>query len=136
MKKKGVIVIGSGRLGANIASLRSLQGEDVLIVDKNSESFRRLAETFSGFEIIGDSLDLKVLEDAGIKHIAEIVVTTGNDNINILLSHVAHFIYKVPKITVRLEDVDKAKLLVGTPIKAIYPFALSMNEFTKISSED
>ncbi len=136
MKRKGIIVVGCGKLGASIATLRSTKGEDVLIIDPDSNSFRRLSENYSGYEIIGDGTDLKTLENAGIKHTRQMIITTDNDCTNILIAHIAHFIYKVPSIFVRLEDVEKAKLFENTSVKVIYPFILSLNEFTRMESEE
>lgn len=136
MRKNGVLVIGCGRLGANIAMLRSLSGENVTVLDRDENSFRRLEESYGGYQIVGDGCDLKVLEEAGIKTVKEVVITTENDNTNLFISHVCYYQYKVQKIFVRLDDVKKSILLEDTNIKAIYPFLLSMNEFTKIESEE
>lgn len=46
MKRNKFIVIGSGRLGSNIATQMSELGEDVIIVDATDDSFRKLHESF------------------------------------------------------------------------------------------
>jgi trk system potassium uptake protein len=133
MKRNRFIVIGSGRLGASIATKMSELGEDVHIIDVNDDSFRKLQETFSGLEIVGDATDQAVLENAEIKYAKTVVITTDSDNINIFLSHVCYYVYNVPNIFVRLNDSDKGALLEGTNIKAIYPFILSLNEFMRLN---
>lgn len=129
MKRNKFIVIGSGRLGANIATKMSEMGEDVIIIDSTEDAFRKLQESFSGYEVVGDATDLAVLENAYIKHAKTVVITTDSDNTNIYLSHICYYVYNVPKIFVRLSDTDKGRLLEGTYIKAIYPFTLSLGEF-------
>jgi trk system potassium uptake protein len=133
MKRNRFIVIGSGRLGASIATKMSEKGEDVHIIDLSDGAFRKLQETFSGIEIVGDASDLAVLEDAQIKNAKTVVITTDSDNINIFLSHVCYYIYNVPNIFVRLNDSDKGALLEGTNIQAIFPFILSLNEFIRLN---
>lgn len=132
MKRNKFIVVGSGRLGSSIATKMSEMGEDVLIVDMSDDSFRKLQETFSGYEVIGDATDLMVLENAFIKQAKTVVITTNNDNTNIFLAHVCYYIYDVPEIYVRLSDTDKGALIDGTTIKAIYPFNLSIEEFLRL----
>lgn len=134
MKRNKVIVVGCGRLGANIATKLSEMGEDVHILDNNEDAFRKLRDTFSGFEIVGDATDLLVLENAQIKQAKSVVVTTNNDNTNILIAHIAYYIFNVPKIVVRLSDNDKGELLEGTRITAIYPFSLSLNQYLMMNN--
>lgn len=136
MKRNKFIVIGSGRLGANIATRMSDRGEDVIILDIKHESFRKLNESFSGYEMTGDATDMSVLEEAYINYAKTVVITTDNDNTNIFLAHVCYYIYNVPQIYVRLNDNDKGRLLQGTYIKAIYPFTLSYNEFVALFDEE
>ena len=83
MKRNKFIVIGSGRLGSSIATRMSELGEDVLIVDSNDDSFRKLHEAFSGYEVVGDATDMLVLENAYIKQAKTVVITTNNDNTNL-----------------------------------------------------
>lgn len=133
MKRNKVIVIGSGRLGSNIAAQMSQIGEDVLIIDSNNDSFRKLKETFSGYEVFGDATDLNVLENAYIKQAKTIAIVTNDDNVNLYLAHVCYYMYDVPHIFVRLSDTDKGRLIEGTTIKAIYPFNLSIEEFMRLN---
>lgn len=129
MKRNKFIVIGSSRLGSNIATKMSELGDDVIIIDKNENAFRKLKESFSGYQVIGDATDLSILENSYIKHARTVVVTTNSDNVSIFLAHICYYIYNVPKIFVRLSDIDKGYLLEGTTIKPIFPFSLSFTEF-------
>jgi len=129
MKRNKTVVIGSGRLGANIAAKLSDLGNDVLIIDKDGSSFRKLSETFSGY-VVGDATDLGILEnEAFIKEAKEVIITTDSDNVNLFIAHICFFIYDVPNIYVRFSDTDKGKLIEHTTIRAIYPFILSIEDF-------
>jgi len=136
MKRNKFIVIGSGRLGSNIATKMSELGEDVIIIDATDDSFRKLQESFSGYQVVGDATDLSILENAYIKHAKTVVITTDSDNVNIFLSHICYYIYNVPNIFVRLADTDKGDLLEGTSIQAIYPFTLSLSQFMDLYSKE
>ena len=131
-----VLIIGCGRLGANIAALASEKGQNVIVVDRNHNSFDRLPESFSGYRVTGDATDLSLLEEAYIKTAKEAVIATCDDNVNLFLAHVACLIYEVPSIYVRLDDPERGALLNGLKVRAIYPFELSINKFNLMKGED
>lgn len=131
MKKDKAIVIGSGRLGSYIASELSIQGHDVIIIDKDGDAFRKLSDQYSGYRYIGDAVDSEVLEQAGIEDADILIATTNNDNTNLFVAHVASMIYFVEKVYLRLGDIEKSTLIENTSIHAIYPFKLSMEEFKR-----
>lgn len=132
MKRTKSIVIGSGRLGASIAAMLSDQGKDVIIVDKEQASFRKLNETFSGYDVIGDATDMSVLEnEASIHEADEVIITTDSDNVNLFIAHLCYYMYHVPNIYVRFTDNDKGVLVEKTNIQTIFPFVLSIDDFNQ-----
>lgn len=135
MKKTSILrnktlIIGCGRLGASIANKDSSSGKNVLIIDLDEAAFENLSDSFSGYKFIGDVTDLSLLEEAYITSAKEVIITTGNDNINVYLAYVAREIYNVPNIYVRLDDPNLELLLRGLDVHAIYPFELSLDKFT------
>ena len=86
MKNK-IIVIGCGRLGSSIANENSRKGDDVLVMDTDKSSFSRLDEQFSGIFTVGDCTSTEDLEEIGIENAGEVVITTGDDNINLLVTY-------------------------------------------------
>ena len=132
MKKNRVVVVGSGRLGSNIATELSQLGQDVLIIDKKASSFRQLGDSFSGYDVVGDATDLSILEiDTFIEETNEVIIATDNDNVNLFIAHICYYIYHVPHVYVRFSDTDKGKLIENTTIQAIYPFILSFDDFMR-----
>lgn len=133
-KAESILIIGCGRLGACLAGSLSQQGYQVCIIDKDEDSFRKLPESFSGYELNGDATDIDVLVRAGISDVNMVAVTTENDNVNCLIAQVASRIYSVNKVYTRLNDTNKEKLLDGFNIEVIYPFKLAVEEFERLSS--
>lgn len=127
--KNKTLIIGCGRLGASIANKDSLAGKNVLVVDKDQTSFELLSDRFSGYTFVGDVTDISFLEEAFISSAKEIIITTGNDNVNVYLAYVARNIYNVPNIYVRLDDPSLEVILRGLDVHAIYPFELSSDKF-------
>lgn len=126
------MIIGCGRLGASIANYSSSQGNDVIVIDKDANSFNKLDETFSGYTVPADATDIEELKDAFIDSTKEVIISTENDNVNLFLAHVCSEIFGVPYVYVRFDDPDKGFLISGTSVKAIYPFQLTMAALNKM----
>ena len=62
-----VVIVGCGRVGSELASLLSLEGHDVVIIDKQFEAFSRLGDAFNGIMITGSGVSTRVLQEAGIE---------------------------------------------------------------------
>ena len=133
MKNK-FVVIGCGRFGARVANESSKEGENVVIIDSDPSSFDRLDEDYSGYTLTLDATDISSLSEEGyIKDAYRILIATGDDNVNLLLSHVASSIYGIGEIFVRFNDPSFSSLVKGMNIKAIYPFELSLRKYQLLS---
>ncbi|MBQ2070331.1 MAG: TrkA family potassium uptake protein [Bacilli bacterium] len=118
-------VIGCGRLGGAIANYSSAQGDSVIVIDPNPNCSDNLTEVFSGNLLHFDASDVEGLKEAGIENAKEVIITSGDDNLNLFLAHLCSKIFGVPYVYVRFDDPDKGLLCQGASIKAIYPFQLS-----------
>ncbi len=106
---KYIIIVGCGKTGRELAVAFSLQ-DNVVIVDINQHALNSLGEDFNGKKILGNALDVDVLEKAGIKEADILVLLTGNDNLNIVISKVAKKRYNVKKIALQVYDTSKKKI--------------------------
>ncbi len=127
--KNKTLIIGCGRLGSSMANKCSLEGKNIVVVDKNPDAFDRLSDAFGGLTMVGDVTHLDFLQEAHISTAKEIIITTGDDNINVFVAHIARKIFDVPEIYVRLDSPENEVLLKGLAIKAIFPFELSYDKF-------
>lgn len=135
MKKKNYIIIaGCSRFGANIASILSDKGEDVVILDIDKNNFRKLSKDFGGFKIEGDATDIDVLINSGIEKAKILVAATDDDNVNIMISQIARQIFSIDKVVSRLYDTEKEIAYNDFGINIIYPAKLTINEFEKVLS--
>lgn len=128
-KRERVIIVGCGRLGGRLATRLSDEGYQVVIIDNRPAAFHKLPDSFGGFPIEADGIDLNTLKYAEISDAQLFVAATGNDNINNLLAQIASRIFGVPNVYVRFDDTDKERLIRGFNIHGIYPFKLSMAAF-------
>lgn len=133
-KRKNVIVVGCSRFGGKLAGSLSSLGYNVTIIDKNENSFMKLPDNYSGYEVCADGTDANILKENGIENTQIFIAVTESENVNILAAKIASEIFSVPEVYLRLTNVEKDSLITNENIKAIYPFKLSIDEFTRISS--
>lgn len=126
--KQYTVIIGCGRLGANLANTLSDKGENVLIADCNKESFRKLSSSFGGLTLLGDATDLDLLTEAQVHKADAIVIVTDNDNVNIMVAQIAKELYHVPRVIARLYNPDCECVYREFGIDTICPAILSANE--------
>jgi trk system potassium uptake protein TrkA len=105
-----VIIVGCGRVGSELAKLLSHEGHNVVIIDKNSDSFKRLGKKFNGLTMVGNGFDTNLLKEAGIEKADAFCSVTNGDNTNILSSQVAKKIFKVPRVIARIYDPQRAEI--------------------------
>lgn len=102
-----VVIAGCGRVGSQLATLLAGEGHDVVVIDKNEGSFRRLGSNFSGKTLQGNAYDLDDLKEAGIENADVFCALTNLDNTNIMASQVAKKIFKVPEVIGRLYNPER-----------------------------
>lgn len=99
-----VIVVGCGRMGAELAYQLYRQGNQVVVIDQSTNSFDNLDPGFRGRTIEGDGLAQDVLNRAGMPEADGVAVVTNSDVVNAVIGHVAQSVYHVPKVIVRNYD--------------------------------
>ena len=99
-----LIVVGCGRVGAELAYRLFKGGHQVIVVDSNRESFNRLHPDFRGRTLEGEGLAENVLDRAGIKEADGLAAVTNSDTLNAVVAHTARTFYHVPVVVARNYD--------------------------------
>jgi len=105
------IVVGCGRLGAELAYRLFQQGHQVTIIDTNEEAFERLDPKFQGRTVVGDPFSKEVLQRAGIEHADGLAAVSNLDSHNAIVAHIARSVYHVPNVVVRNYDPKLRRVL-------------------------
>lgn len=98
------IVVGCGRVGAELAYRLYKGGHQVVVVDSNKEAFNRLHPDFRGRTLEGEGLAENVLEHAGIKEADGLAAVTNSDTLNAVVAHTARVFYNLPIVVARNYD--------------------------------
>ena len=105
-----VIIVGCGRVGAELAKLLSGEGHNVVIIDKKRSAFARLGDAFNGLTLDGNGFDQALLKQAGIEKADAFCAVTNGDNTNLISAQVAKRIFSVPKVIARIYDPQRAHI--------------------------
>jgi trk system potassium uptake protein TrkA len=98
------IVVGCGRVGAELSYRLFKSGHQIVVVDSNKEAFNRLPPEFRGRTLEGEGLAENVLERAGIREAQGLAAVTNSDTLNVVVAHTARTVYNVPTVVARNYD--------------------------------
>ncbi len=116
-----VVIMGCGRVGAQLAGLLDAEGYQVTVLDINASSFRRLEPTFSGTALVGNGIDEEMLRRAGVEEADIFVALTQGDNRNVMSAQIAKHIFKVPRVICRIYDPLRQELYDTLGLEAFSP---------------
>ena len=116
-----VVIMGCGRVGAQLAALLDNEGHNVTVLDIEAYSFRRLPSDFNGTALLGNGIDEAVLKKAGIEEADIFVALTQGDNRNIMAAQIAKHIFNVPRVVCRIYDPLRQELYSTLELEAFSP---------------
>ncbi|MFH0775870.1 MAG: TrkA family potassium uptake protein [bacterium] len=102
-----IIVIGCGRVGAELSCDLASEGHNVVVIDRNQAAFAQLGEGFNGITIPGSGFDEETLKEAGIEKADAVACVTDKDNVNIISAQVAKKVFGVQRVLARIYDPKK-----------------------------
>jgi trk system potassium uptake protein TrkA len=127
-----VIIVGCGRMGAELANQMWHDGHDVTVVDKNPQAFYRLGAGFKGATVEGIGFDREVLIRAGVERADALAATTSGDNSNIITARVARNVFHVPKVIARLYDPRRAEIYQRLGLQTVSSTAWGVNRAVQL----
>lgn len=104
-----VVILGCGRTGATLALELSSRGHKVTVIERNPESLRRLGKQYPCRIVLGNGLDVDVIEKAGTQDADAFFAVTRGDNTNLMAAHIVRSKYKTPKVCVKVADPQRAE---------------------------
>jgi trk system potassium uptake protein TrkA len=102
-----IIVVGCGRVGAELATSLAEEGNDIVVIDKDPKAFDRLGPIFNGVTIVGTGIDTDILERANIDKANALAAVTNDDNVNLMVSQVAKEIFGISNVVARVNKPNQ-----------------------------
>ncbi|MBC8275417.1 MAG: TrkA family potassium uptake protein [Chloroflexi bacterium] len=116
-----IVIMGCGRVGAQLASLLDADGHSVTILDIDAHSFRRLPPSFGGMALVGDGTNEEMLRKAGVGEADAFVAVTQGDNRNVMAAQIAKHVFNVPKVLCRIYDPLRKDVYEALGLEAVSP---------------
>lgn len=116
-----VVIMGCGRVGAELARMLDAEGHDVTVLDIDANAFRRLPKEFRGRALVGNGIDQDALRRAGIEDADAFVAVTQGDNRNVMAAQIVKHIFNVPRVVSRIYDPSRAEIYRTLGLETINP---------------
>jgi trk system potassium uptake protein TrkA len=116
-----IVILGCGRLGAQLAVSLDAKAHQVLVLDRDGASFSRLGPDYKGRRMVGDGLDVDVLLAAGVGEADAFVACTSGDNRNLTACQFAREIFGVPKVISKVSDPLRGQIYADLGLLTVSP---------------
>ena len=122
-----ILVMGCGRVGALVATALWKEGHQVVVLDANPESLRRLPEDLQQEAIVGDGTLEEDLRKGGIENTDAFVAVSTGDTANILAAQMAEHVFRVNKVICRIDDTARYEIYTELGLRAVSSTQLLSN---------
>lgn len=99
-----VIIVGGGKLGAELASRLLERGSAVILIEENEHRARRLSEMGKALILTGDGTDMRRLQSIDLRTTDVFVAVTGIDEDNLVACQLAAAAFGVTRVLARMND--------------------------------
>jgi trk system potassium uptake protein len=124
-----IVIIGGGVAGNTLAKHLTGEGHEVVMVERDEERAKTLAEGTDALVIHGDGSEPEILKDAGIEKADAVAILTRDDNTNLTIIQILKK-FDVKRIVARVNDPNKQDLYIGLDIAAaISPISAMVSYF-------
>ncbi len=101
-----IIIIGAGEVGYHIASRLAAENKEVVVIDRNADSVRRINENVDVDAVCASGSSPEVLEKAGLKNADVLLAVTDSDEINLVACLIADMISPSTRKLARIREGD------------------------------
>ena len=130
-----VMIIGCGRVGSVLANRLDEEGHQVVVLDRNQQSFRRLSEKFSGERIVGNGLVEEFLRPTLEKKTDILFAITDKDNINLMIAQRVKLNFQLGRVIAVVHDSILAGLYKELAVETVCPTDLVIDDILKTIQE-
>ncbi len=115
-----ILIVGGGKVGYYLAKRLKLNKHAVSLIEKDESICQTIARDLDILVIKGDGCDVRILDEADIRHSDVVVALTGDDEDNIIICQIAKELYSVSRTVARVNDSDNehtfSELGVDVPV--------------------
>jgi len=103
-----IVIAGLSNIGRNLAELLAKEGNEVLVIDRDTAKCTAIAEAFEVTAITGDASQKSTLEEARIRNAHAFVAAAGDDSENLMICMMAKEM-GVKRVISLVDDAEHAE---------------------------
>jgi len=119
-----VIIMGCGRLGAELAVMLENDGHEIAILDVDKLAFDHLPPAFKGRRVLGDGADQDTLRKLGADRADAFIAATRGDNRNALAAQIARHVFQIKRVGSVIFDPMREEVYRELGLRTINPTKL------------
>lgn len=101
-----IIILGAGRVGESVAESLVSEQNDITVIDQDPARLRLLEERLDLRGVVGNGVQPSVLQEAGARDADMLIACAAADEVNLVVSKVAHDVFSVPTTIARLRSPE------------------------------
>ncbi|MEW6079860.1 MAG: Trk system potassium transporter TrkA [Thermodesulfobacteriota bacterium] len=101
-----ILIVGAGEVGFHIASRLSIENKDVVVIDRDAQSLRRVADHTDVQTVIGSGSSPVVLQEAGIQEAEIVLAVTDSDETNLVACMMTNILSPTTRKLARVRNAD------------------------------
>jgi trk system potassium uptake protein TrkA len=135
-----IIIAGAGEVGNHLAKLLAYEEHDIVVIDKDAERLKQIANSLDVATVKGNSTSYRILREAGISNVDLLIAVTSSEETNITTAIIGKNL-GARKTIARIENleylIDKDKLDLKTLgiDEIISPESLAAKEIKRLLKE-
>src|SRR2546421_5194019 len=99
-----IIIAGGGSVGYYLARTLVKTQHEVLLLERDRTSHKRLAEELGEVVMQGDACEVRIMEEAGGERADAVVAVTGDGEGNLVICQMAKMKFNVPRTIARVNN--------------------------------
>lgn len=119
-ERAAYVVIGLGRFGSAVAQTLAENGQDVIIIDKDSDRVREL-RYLTDYAYVINHLDQAALEEIGVGECQTAIIAIGQALDANILATLYCLNLKVPTVIAKANSKDQGTILEKLGAQVVYP---------------
>ncbi len=84
-----ILVAGSGKMGETLVRQLSAEGNNLTLIDHNTQRLEEMSETYDCIGVKGNCASMETLKQCGIERMDMLIAATGSDEVNLLCAMTA-----------------------------------------------
>ncbi|MPZ51707.1 MAG: TrkA family potassium uptake protein [Acidimicrobiia bacterium] len=114
-----MVIVGGGKIGSFLAREMRRNRHAVVLIERDPQHARQVAENTGALVIEGDGTDVKILGEADVRRAGYLIAVTGRDEDNLVACQLARTAYGCRQVLARVNDPRNARTFEALDVPSV-----------------